>query len=103
MEFTAGCPGCRAVNRNLPAVNRNEECRKRIEDKLREEGHQRILESDDRFKRREEDRDNKRRRMAGEDQGDIARGGVEAETMMDDAGNNGKMGDNGDTGNNGHG
>ena len=28
LGFTTGCPGCRAVNRNLPAVNHNEECRR---------------------------------------------------------------------------
>jgi len=38
LGFTVGCPGCRAVNRNLPAVNHNEECRKRIEEHLRNEG-----------------------------------------------------------------
>ena len=27
--FTAGCPGCRAVNRGDSAVNHNEECRKK--------------------------------------------------------------------------
>ena len=31
--FTVGCPGCRAVNRGLPAVNHNEECRKRFADR----------------------------------------------------------------------
>ena len=32
MGFTVGCPGCRAVNRNLPAVNHNETCRGRFEE-----------------------------------------------------------------------
>ena len=30
LGFIVGCPGCRAVNRNMPAVNHNEECRKRM-------------------------------------------------------------------------
>ena len=33
--FTVGCPGCRAINRGMPAVNHTEECWKRFEDTMR--------------------------------------------------------------------
>ena len=33
--FTVGCPGCRAVNRGLPAVDHSEECRRRFEHDVR--------------------------------------------------------------------
>ena len=52
--FTIGCPGCRAVNRGQPAVNHNEECRRRIEGMLREEGNEKVLRSDERIKERNE-------------------------------------------------
>ncbi len=32
--YTAGCPGCRAVNRGTSAMNHSEECRKRIAEEL---------------------------------------------------------------------
>ena len=73
LGFTVGCPGCRAVNRNLPAVNHNEECRRRIEDQLRNEGDPRMVQSDERFNRREEDRANKKRRMADDNPGIFVR------------------------------
>ena len=77
-----GCPGCRAVNRNLPAVNHNEECRQRIEDHLRSEGSQKLMQSEERFNRREEDRANRKRKLAGDNPEEIARGGVESGTAI---------------------
>ena len=59
--FTIGCQGCRAVNRGQSAVNHNEECRRRIEGMLREEGDEKALRSDERIRERSEERDNKRR------------------------------------------
>ena len=50
--FAIGCPGCRAVNRGQPAVNHNEECRRRVEGMLREQGNEKILRSDERIKER---------------------------------------------------
>ena len=75
LGFTVGCPGCRAVNRNLPAVNHNEECRKRIEEHLRSQGDPRMIQSDERFNRREEDGANKKRRVAADNQENVVRGG----------------------------
>ncbi len=40
--YTAGCPGCRAVNRGTAAQNHMEECRKRISDGLEKVGDDRI-------------------------------------------------------------
>ena len=48
----------------------------RIENKLREEGHHTLKDSDQRFKRRDEDREVKKRKFAGDNPEDIARGGV---------------------------
>ena len=39
--YTAGCPGCRAVNRGTAAQNHTEECRRRISDKLEKVGDER--------------------------------------------------------------
>ena len=75
LGFTTGCPGCRAVNRNMPAVSHNEECRRRIEEQLRNQKDPRMLQSDERFNRREEDRANKKRRIADDNQDDVVRGG----------------------------
>ena len=36
--FTVGCPGCRAANLGTTPVGHSDECRKRIEDALIEEG-----------------------------------------------------------------
>jgi hypothetical protein len=52
VRFTIGRPGCRAVNRGLPAVNHNAECGRRIEGMLREEGNEKILRSDEPIKER---------------------------------------------------
>ena len=81
--FTIGCPACRAVNFSQPAVNHNEECRRRIEGMLREQGNENILRSEERIKERNEERDNKRRRMADGNQGNAARGGVNADGAAD--------------------
>ena len=35
--YTTGCPGCKAKNRGQTGVNHNEECRSRIEEKIRKE------------------------------------------------------------------
>jgi hypothetical protein len=40
--FTAGCPGCRAANRGLPATGHSEECRRRIQEELEKSGDSRI-------------------------------------------------------------
>ena len=49
--FMVGCPGCRAVNRGLPAVNHKEECRRRFEDSMRLAGDDRIARADQRMGR----------------------------------------------------
>ena len=54
--FKIGRPGCRAVNRNQQAVNHNEECRRRIEGMLRDQGNEKIVRSDERIKERNEER-----------------------------------------------
>ena len=81
--FTIGCPGCRAVNRGQSAVNHSEECRKRIEDKFREEGNATILRADERIRERDEERDNKRRRKAAGNADNADRGGVEEQQAED--------------------
>ena len=67
-----GRSGCRAVNRGQPTVNHNEDCRKRIEGTLREQGNEKVLRSDERIKERNDEREEKRRRLAGGDQGNPA-------------------------------
>jgi len=88
LGFIVGCPGCRAVNRDMPAVNHNEECRKRIEEHLRNQGDPRMVQSDERFNRREEDRANKKRRVADDNQSDVVRGGEVIDTQMEQEGDN---------------
>ena len=39
--FTIGCPGCKAKNRGNVGVNHSEECRQRIEEKIREDDPER--------------------------------------------------------------
>ena len=41
--YTFGCPGCRAKNRGDIAVNHSEECRRRIEEKIREADPERYM------------------------------------------------------------
>ncbi len=57
MGFTVGCQGCRAVNRGLPAVNHNEECRVRIEEQMRTGGEE-ILKKAEKRVRGEDDKTN---------------------------------------------
>ena len=51
MGFTVGCPGCRAINRGLPAVNHSEQCRARIEKELKDKGDDRVERVGERLKR----------------------------------------------------
>ena len=53
--FTVGSPGRRAVNRGQPAVNHSEECRKKTEGMLREQGNEKVIRSDERIKSRNEE------------------------------------------------
>jgi len=79
--FTVGRPGCRAVNRGPPAVNHNEECRKRVE------GDEKVMRSDERIRERNGERQEKKWHLAGGGDGAPARGGVEDELMNDGNGN----------------
>ena len=60
LGFIVGCPG-----RSLPAFNHDEECRQRLDAHLRSEGNQRVLLSDERIRERDNQRDMKRRKLAG--------------------------------------
>ena len=53
MGFTVGCPGCRAVNRGLPAVNHSEACRNRIEQHMRDNADPQFLAAENRLGRGE--------------------------------------------------
>ena len=55
MGFTVGCQGCRAVNRGLPAVIHSEECRKRMEEQLREQSDNNLERAESRLKRGREE------------------------------------------------
>ena len=54
LVFTVGCEGCRAINRNLPAVNHNETCRKRFESHMRANDDPRVVRADQRLGRSEQ-------------------------------------------------
>jgi hypothetical protein len=84
LGFTIGCLGCRAVNRGQSAVNHNEECRKRVEGIIRESGNQTIIRADERIKERNEDRENKRRRVATDNEDNASRGGVVEQQQRQD-------------------
>ena len=51
---------------------------------MRSEGNQKLIQSDESFLRREEDRGNRKRKLAGDNQEDIARRGVEPEAIMNE-------------------
>ena len=51
-----GCPGCRAVNRGLPAAGHTGECRKRLEEALEKEEDDRVKRQRSRFEEYEKDK-----------------------------------------------
>ena len=55
--FTIGCPGGRAINRNQPAENHTEECRKRLVGILKEQGDNRVERADKRIREEVERRE----------------------------------------------
>ena len=64
--FTLGCPGCRAVNRGIPAVNHSEECRKRFEGNMRDKGDERVIRADKRVRGEEEQEEQRAVRQRAE-------------------------------------
>ena len=47
--YTAGCPGCRAVNRGTTAANHSEECRRRIAEKQEKVGDESLVRETERL------------------------------------------------------
>ena len=47
--YTAGCPGCRAVNRGATAANHSEECRSRVAEELEKVGDERLARETERL------------------------------------------------------
>ena len=66
--YTAGCPGCRAVNRGTTAANHTEECRSRIAEELEKVGDVRLERETERLFEYLEEEENKKKAKASEDQ-----------------------------------